>query len=280
MVYNLHHGHDHLDRFPELLAKIKPYLRALNLNGMDRDGERIGRKILPLGQGALDLELLRTIVASGYQGPIGILGHTMDDAEERLRDNLDGLDWLVPQLDGHAPGPRPKPRTPVPAPPPASRKTLSPAAAAGIPVGTTAPFDPALVTKLLVDARAKGDPAHGAAVFASPNFACISCHRVGDQGGTVGPDLTTVGVCVKPEDVVESILWPRRQVKEGYSAITVATADGKLRQGYGQVDAGTELVLRDPSTGENVQIAKSDIETIRQDGTLDARRTVGRHDSR
>ena len=103
MVYNLHHGHDHLGRFPELLAKIKPYLRALNLNGMDPDGERIGRKILPLGQGALDLELLRTIVASGYQGPIGILGHTMDDAEERLRDNLDGLDWLVPQLDGHAP---------------------------------------------------------------------------------------------------------------------------------------------------------------------------------
>ena len=28
----------------------------------------------------------------------------MDDAEERLRDNLDGLDWLVPQLQGVAPG--------------------------------------------------------------------------------------------------------------------------------------------------------------------------------
>ena len=68
--------------------------------------------------------------------------------------------------------------------------------------------------------------------------------------------------------MVESILWPRRQVKEGYSAITVATADGKLRQGYGQVGAGTELVLRDPSTGENFRIANADIETIRQDGTL------------
>src|SRR6516165_5342365 len=66
MVYNLHHGHDHLDRFAALLAKTKPYLRALNLNGMDRDGDRHGRKILPLGQGALDLELLRLIIASGY----------------------------------------------------------------------------------------------------------------------------------------------------------------------------------------------------------------------
>ena len=114
MVYNLHHGHDHLDRFPALLARTMPYLMAVNLNGMDPGGDQQGRKILPLGQGSCDLELLRTIVASGYRGPIGILGHTMDDAEERLKDNLDGLDWLVPQLEGNPPGPRPRPRTPVP----------------------------------------------------------------------------------------------------------------------------------------------------------------------
>src|SRR5262249_40077929 len=34
IVYNLHHGHAHLDRFPELLRKMKPHLWALNLNGM------------------------------------------------------------------------------------------------------------------------------------------------------------------------------------------------------------------------------------------------------
>ncbi|HET6880265.1 MAG TPA: TIM barrel protein [Pirellulales bacterium] len=114
IVYNLHHGHEHLDRFPTLLKKMLPHLLALNLNGMDREGDRLGRKILPLGQGALDLALLRTICASGYRGPIGILGHTMDDAEERLRDNLDGLDWLVPQLQDGFPGKaKPTPRTPV-----------------------------------------------------------------------------------------------------------------------------------------------------------------------
>ncbi|MHC5543036.1 sugar phosphate isomerase/epimerase family protein, partial [Singulisphaera rosea] len=114
MVYNLHHGHDHLDRFPALLQKMKPYLVALNLNGMVPGGDKVGKKILPLGQGTLDLDLLKTIQASGYKGPIGILGHTMDDAEERLHDNLDGLDWLVPQLEGKAPGPKPKPRTYTP----------------------------------------------------------------------------------------------------------------------------------------------------------------------
>jgi sugar phosphate isomerase/epimerase len=114
IVYNLHHGHSQLARFPELLKKMIPHLVALNLNGMVREGERDGRKILPLGAGDVDLELLKVIAASGYRGRIGILGHTNDDAEERLRDNLDGLDWLVPQMRGEKPGPKPKYRTPVP----------------------------------------------------------------------------------------------------------------------------------------------------------------------
>jgi sugar phosphate isomerase/epimerase len=115
LVYNLHHGHEHVARLPQLLEKTKPHLYAININGMDRDGERRGRKILPVGQGELDLELLRAINQSGYRGPIGILGHTQDDAELRLRDNLDGLAWLVNQLEGRPSGKRPTPRTPMPA---------------------------------------------------------------------------------------------------------------------------------------------------------------------
>jgi sugar phosphate isomerase/epimerase len=111
IVYNLHHGHDHLPRFPEYLAAMRPHLLALNLNGTEPDGEKLGKKILPLGTGSLDLKLLRDIAASGYAGPIGILGHTQDDAEARLRDNLDGLAWLRPQLAGTPAGPRPTYRT-------------------------------------------------------------------------------------------------------------------------------------------------------------------------
>jgi sugar phosphate isomerase/epimerase len=111
IVYNQHHGHDHIERFAELLKAMKPHLVALNLNGMMKDGEKLGKKILPLGAGELDLKLLKAIVESGYAGPVGILGHTQDDAEERLRDNLDGLDWLRPQLAGKPAGPMPKYRT-------------------------------------------------------------------------------------------------------------------------------------------------------------------------
>ena len=111
IVYNLHHGHGHLDRFGELLATMKPHLVALNLNGMVRRGDQLGKQILPLGQGDLDLHLLRVIRDSGWRGPVGILNHTDEDAEGRLRDNLDGLNWLVARLDGRPAGPKPTPRT-------------------------------------------------------------------------------------------------------------------------------------------------------------------------
>jgi hypothetical protein len=111
IVYNQHHGHDHLPRFRELLAKMLPHLRFLNLNGMTAEGDKKGKKILVLGQGDLDLALARTICESGYDGPIGILGHTQDDAEARLLDNLEGLDWITGELTG-TPIAKPTPRTP------------------------------------------------------------------------------------------------------------------------------------------------------------------------
>jgi sugar phosphate isomerase/epimerase len=112
IVYNLHHGHDHFDRFPKLLELMKPHLLALNLNGSTKGGDKSNKKILPLGAGELDVTLLRDILKAGYVGPMGILGHTQDDAAERLADNLDGLKWLVPQLaEKPIVGPAPKYRT-------------------------------------------------------------------------------------------------------------------------------------------------------------------------
>ena len=110
IVYNQHHGHEHIARFAKLLEEMKPHLLCLNLNGMSKDGDKAGKKILPLGQGELDLQLLKIIRDSGYSGPIGILNHTDEDAEGRLLDNLEGLDWLVAKMNGKDAA-APKPRT-------------------------------------------------------------------------------------------------------------------------------------------------------------------------
>lgn len=111
IVYNQHHAHDHVKQFADNIELMKPFLLCVNLNGMTRNGDKRGQKILPLGEGELDVSLLRIIRDSGYVGPIGIIGHTQDDVEQRLQDNLDGLEWIRPQLVGRPAEPKPTPRT-------------------------------------------------------------------------------------------------------------------------------------------------------------------------
>jgi sugar phosphate isomerase/epimerase len=97
ICYNLHHAHHRMKDFAAMLKKMLPYLWCLNLNGMKE-----GADILPLGQGDDDLGVLKTIVESGYRGPIGILNHRDIDAEVGLKQNLDGLKRLVEQLGAPA----------------------------------------------------------------------------------------------------------------------------------------------------------------------------------
>jgi len=100
IVYNFHHAHSRIDDFSELMNLLKPHLLCLNLNGMIRDGDKHGRKILPLGAGESEMQMIQQIVDAGYTGPIGIIGHTQDDVELRLQDNLDGLNWIEAKLAG------------------------------------------------------------------------------------------------------------------------------------------------------------------------------------
>lgn len=95
IVYNFHHGHGHIERFGELIGKMRPYLMAVNLNGMRKEGPMI----LPLGEGDRELAMIQALVRSGYRGPVGILNHRTEvDAEVGLRQNLDGLRALAGKL--------------------------------------------------------------------------------------------------------------------------------------------------------------------------------------
>jgi azurin len=77
-----------------------------------------------------------------------------------------------------------------------------------------------------------------------------------------------VSRCLPPDQIVESVLWPKRQIKEGYVALSVVTGDGKLHTGYKERETNKELVLKDPPTGDLVHVSKADIEERREIGTL------------
>jgi putative heme-binding domain-containing protein len=136
------------------------------------------------------------------------------------------------------------------------------------PPAIVVPYDPKLVADVLRQAQASGDARRGGAVFRAATLACISCHKVGGQGGTVGPDLSEVGKTSKPEEIVESLIWPKRQVKPEFAAVAVRTGDGRVLQGYKQSETGAAMVLRDPATGVVHKLDKADIEERREVGTL------------
>jgi hypothetical protein len=88
IVYNFHHGHEHIGRFDAVVKAIRPYLWVVNLNGMKPGGP----KILPFGTGTEERRMLQAVLDSGFTGPFGVLGHVDDaDVEEILRGNLRGL---------------------------------------------------------------------------------------------------------------------------------------------------------------------------------------------
>ncbi len=91
IVFNFHHAHDMIDEFAELVKIMKPYLWAVNLNGMNPDGP----KILPIGSGEKEAEMIAVLEENGYHGPYGILGHVEDaDVKKVLSENLKGLQTL------------------------------------------------------------------------------------------------------------------------------------------------------------------------------------------
>jgi hypothetical protein len=99
IIYNLHHGHDHLAKFDEYLKLMRPHLYSISLNGMEKEGDKKGKKLLVISDGPEDHNVFKSIVASGFEGPFNILGHTDDDVEDRLTDNLNGLAHLLKHLD-------------------------------------------------------------------------------------------------------------------------------------------------------------------------------------
>jgi sugar phosphate isomerase/epimerase len=95
IIYSFHHAHSQIKDFPARLDRMMPYLKAININGMKVDGPQI----LPVGQGDSELEMLKTIKASGYNGPIGILGHIAEkDVKKVLEGNLQGLKKMLGEM--------------------------------------------------------------------------------------------------------------------------------------------------------------------------------------
>ncbi len=92
IIFNFHHAHEMLDEFPKLVKTMKPYLWAVNLNGMNPNGPQI----VTIGDGKKEGKMIKVLQKNGFDGPYGILGHREDaDVEKVLQANLEGLEKVL-----------------------------------------------------------------------------------------------------------------------------------------------------------------------------------------
>jgi putative heme-binding domain-containing protein len=129
-------------------------------------------------------------------------------------------------------------------------------------------YNEALVAELTAGVKTSGRVAEGRAVFNLPQLSCAVCHKLGDQGGALGPELTAVGAGLPVDLLVEAVLWPARQVKEGYLATTLKTSAGETLSGYVQTHDRDQVVIRDAASGATRTVATSQIASRADAGTL------------
>lgn len=60
---------------------------------------------------------------------------------------------------------------------------------------------------------------------------CARCHRLGTQGRSVGPELTSVAQRFSPRDLLKEILDPSSTIAENYGRRRITASDGKVYEG-------------------------------------------------
>ncbi len=108
----------------------------------------------------------------------------------------------------------------------------------------------------------EGDPDRGRDVFFSKKAACSVCHRIGDAGGTIGPNLTNIGSIRSERDLLESIVFPSATIAQGYQPSLLTLKDGPTRFGIVRRRNEKAIHLADPA-GNTARIARKRVEKIR-----------------
>jgi len=98
-----------------------------------------------------------------------------------------------------------------------------------------------------------GNAADGKKIFFErAEAACVRCHKIvgqGSEGGEVGPELTHVGANKPREYILESIVFPNKQIAQGFESLLVTMKDGTSYAGVVKSETETNLVLNSPEDG-------------------------------
>ena len=91
---------------------------------------------------------------------------------------------------------------------------------------------------------------------------CAQCHRLNNEGGAIGPDLSGAGAKYTRRDLLESLIEPSKVVSDQYQNMTITKTDGEDVTGRILEETDTKLVLMvNPLTGEKVELKKPNVKS-------------------
>jgi putative heme-binding domain-containing protein len=118
-----------------------------------------------------------------------------------------------------------------------------------------------VITKYQAALSLAGDAERGRKVFEN---ACASCHRAGDVGKDVGPNLATIRQW-NPDQVLINILDPNREVAPNFLGYTIETKNGRTLEGIIADESATSLTLK-RADGLTETILRGDIAQLSGSG--------------
>jgi putative heme-binding domain-containing protein len=109
-----------------------------------------------------------------------------------------------------------------------------------------------------------GNPERGRKVLEDVEKSlCLKCHRLGDRGERIGPELTKLGGRFSRITIIESILEPSRSIAPSFEQVSAALADGRVITGVRVAETEQDLTLGDQE-GRKQTIRKANIESMKQ----------------
>ena len=122
--------------------------------------------------------------------------------------------------------------------------------------------------EFLKTVRASGDARRGATVFTRTELGCTSCHGVGASQPGLGPDLGALGTAQTPDFILRALLEPQVEVKEGFMSWNLTLQNGEEIQGRIESTSPQEVVLLDAATRKPMRLARSEIRSQTQAGSI------------
>lgn len=99
--------------------------------------------------------------------------------------------------------------------------------------------------------------------FTKTELSCVRCHKVGSQGGEVGPDLTQIAKDKDRKYLLESIVFPDAQIAKGFETTVLADDLGTVHTGIVKSEDEETIVLI-KADGSQVRIFKDEIVSRRR----------------